>query len=147
MSERQSIPVPSSSNNSSRYDDRSEQSQVSHQLSSSATLSSSHASPNRDIPVRPPPSPVMGHRQSYAENLRTGPGSPRSQRQLSLSQSVIHDLLNNPPTSKSSNPGITERNWRKVQIGEIIDLGQVKFANFDTSVEEATKVSISKMFY
>jgi hypothetical protein len=52
------------------------------------------------------------------------------------------DLVNNPPT-KHSHEGDNKfagRDWRSVRVGEIVDLELVRFAEMDTSVEEATNV-------
>jgi hypothetical protein len=119
-----------------------------------------HADPNssgkKDVPPRsianatsprstPAPlqmgsSPHSGHRSSFAENMRALPHSPRASRQPSLSQQAFQDLLNNPPT-KGGDPKFAGRDWRSVQVGEVVDEKQVRFAELDTSVEEATNVS------
>lgn len=67
------------------------------------------------------------------------PHSPRS-RQPSLSQQALQDLLSNPPT-KGGDPKFAGRDWKTVQVGEVVDAKQVRFAELDTSVEEATNVS------
>jgi len=86
------------------------------------------------------PSPHSGHRSSFAENMRGMPASPRSSRQPSFSQQALQDLLNNPPT-KGGEPRFQGRDWRSVKVGEIVERGQVRFVEYDTSVEEATNVS------
>lgn len=83
----------------------------------------------------------MGHRQSFAENLRGAPGSPRAQRQPSLNQQALQELLNNPPVARNGTPEFAGRDWRSVQIGEITSPDDVRFVEMDTSVEEATNVS------
>jgi hypothetical protein len=85
------------------------------------------------------PSPHSGHRSSFAENMRQMPGSPRASRQPSFSQQALQDLLNNPPT-KGGDPKFQGRDWRGVKVGEIVEKGQVRFVEYDTSVEEATEV-------
>lgn len=140
MSHSQSNPVPIAPRDSSRRYERNELSPTPQQLSYSSSSAITQSSPGRDAPIRPPASPIMGHRQSFAENLRNGPSSPRSQRQPSLSQSALQDLLNHPPVGKSGNPEFAERDWRKVRVSEIVELGNIKFVSFETSVEEATKV-------
>jgi hypothetical protein len=90
--------------------------------------------------LRTSSSPHMGHRQSFAENLRGVPQSPRAHRKPSLSQQALQDLLNNPPT-KNGAPEFVGREWRTIHVGEIVHSEQVRFVEYDTSVEEATKVS------
>jgi len=68
------------------------------------------------------------------------PHSPRTSRQPSLSQQALQDLLSNPPT-KGGDPKFAGRDWRAVQVGEVVDEKQVRFVELDTSVEEATNVS------
>lgn len=68
------------------------------------------------------------------------PHSPRASRQPSLSQQALQDLLNNPPT-KGGDPKFHGRDWKTIQIGEIVDPDQVRFVEYTTSVEEATEVS------
>ena len=140
MSHSRSNPVPIATRDNGRRYERNELSPAPQQLSYSSTSAIIQSSPGRDAPIRPPASPVMGHRQSFAENLRNGPGSPRSQRQPSLSQSAIQDLLNHPPVGKGGHPELAERDWRKVHISEIVEPGNIMFVSLETSVEEATKV-------
>lgn len=73
--------------------------------------------------------------------MRAMPTSPRASRQPSLSQQALQDLLNNPPT-KGGDPRFQGRDWKTVKVGEIVDEGQVRFVQHDTSVEEATNVSM-----
>ncbi|KAL9095519.1 MAG: hypothetical protein Q9165_002390 [Trypethelium subeluteriae] len=82
---------------------------------------------------------TVPHRQSFAENLRANPHSPRS-RHPSFSQQALQDLLNNPPVSKSDDNKFAGRDWRQIQLGEIIDTDEVRFVEADISVEEATNV-------
>lgn len=91
--------------------------------------------------LRTSSSPHMGHRQSFAENLRGVPQSPRAHRKPSLSQQALQDLLNNPPT-KNGAPEFVGREWRTVHVGEIVHPEQVRFVEYDTSVEEATKILV-----
>ena len=87
------------------------------------------------------PSPHSGHRASFAENMRGTPHSPRASRQPSLTQQALQELLNNPPT-KGGDAAFQGRDWKTISIGEIVDRGQVRFAEYDTSVEDATEVGI-----
>ena len=57
-----------------------------------------------------------------------------------MSQQAIQDLLNNPPGAKASNPQFNGRDWRTVEVGEIVDRDQVRFVETSTSVEDATNV-------
>jgi len=66
--------------------------------------------------------------------------SPRASRQPSLSQQALQDLLNNPPT-KSGASKFHGRDWKSIRLGEIVDPALVRFAEYSTSVEDATSVS------
>lgn len=48
--------------------------------------------------------------------------------------------MNHPPPSRQPNPKFAGRDWRDVQLGELISLNthEVKWADMDSSVEEAT---------
>lgn len=85
------------------------------------------------------------HRQSWSQDLRGVPPSPRAQRHASLSQQSLQELLTYQPPGLQENNPFTGRDWRKVKIGEIVDPGEVHFAELDTSVEDATKVSSSSI--
>lgn len=88
-------------------------------------------------------SPSVSHRQSFADNLRGMPASPRASRQPSLSQQALQDLLNNPPVGKNTqHSAFAGRDWRSIKVGEVIDPELVRFVEIDTSVEEATNVSL-----
>jgi hypothetical protein len=71
--------------------------------------------------------------------MRGPPHSPRASRQPSLTQQAFQDLLNNPPT-KGGDSAFHGRDWKTIRIGEIVEQGQVQFAEYDTSVEDATEV-------
>ncbi|RYP92891.1 hypothetical protein DL770_000941 [Monosporascus sp. CRB-9-2] len=81
---------------------------------------------------------AISHRQSFAENLRGLPSSPRSQRHPSLTQSAIQDLVNHPPAPRPQNPRFAGRDWRDVAIGELVTGEEVTWVEMDTSVEDAT---------
>ncbi|KAI9678384.1 MAG: cell separation during budding [Bathelium mastoideum] len=81
------------------------------------------------------------HRQSFAENLRANPHSPRA-RHPSFSQQALQDLLNNPPIPKENDDRFVGRDWRQIQLGEVIDTNEVRFVEADISVEEATNLLI-----
>lgn len=72
--------------------------------------------------------------------MRGVPTSPRiAHRKPSLTQQALQDLIANPPT-KQGKAKFADRDWKTVEIGEIVDPEQVRFVQFDTSVEEATNV-------
>ncbi|CAI4213322.1 unnamed protein product [Parascedosporium putredinis] len=99
--------------------------------SSLASVASSHASIN--LP--------SSHRQSFAENLRNMPPSPRSQRHPSFTgvpPIAIQDLLSMPPSSKSADPRFAGRDWRDILVGELVSHSDVRWVTADTSVEDAT---------
>jgi hypothetical protein len=80
------------------------------------------------------------HRQSFAENQRHPPPSPRTQRHPSFTQQAIQDLMNHPPPNRHQNPRYVGRDWRDIAIGELLQPDEVKWAELDTSIQEATKV-------
>ena len=84
------------------------------------------------------PSPnnaALGHRSSFADNLRH---SPRSQRHPSFTQSAVQELLNHP--SKTGDSRFVGRDWRNIKVGELAQRSDVRWAEFDTPIEQATKV-------
>lgn len=84
---------------------------------------------------------TSAHRQSFAENLRNAPSSPRSQRHPSFTQAALQDLLNHPPAhNKHANPKFAGRDWRDVDVGELVSPDDIKWVEIDSSVEEATKL-------
>ncbi|KAG9251677.1 uncharacterized protein F5Z01DRAFT_662630 [Emericellopsis atlantica] len=102
-------------------------------LSSSASTS---AAPQRSPSV----SSInrSAHRQSFAENLRNIPPSPR-QRHPSLTQAAVQDLLNNPPVAnRHLHSKFANREWRDITVGELVSPADVRWAEMDTTVEEAT---------
>lgn len=86
------------------------------------------------------PSAAAQHRQSFHE-LRGLPPSPRSQRQPSLSQLALQDLIDNPPMN-NPDPRFAGRDWQTVKVGELANPDDLKFVDIDTGVEAATKVGI-----
>lgn len=79
------------------------------------------------------------HRQSFSE--RGIPNSPR-QRNPSLSQQAIQDLINNPPVGRKDDalPKFAGRDWRSITLGEILVPDEVRFVEVDSTIEAATKV-------
>ncbi|KAL2072111.1 hypothetical protein VTL71DRAFT_11454 [Oculimacula yallundae] len=82
---------------------------------------------------------TTSHRSSFAENMRQ---SPRSQRHPSFPQSAIQELLNHPTTSKTADPRFAGRDWRQIRVGELVNKEEVRWAQLDTGVEQATKLLI-----
>lgn len=129
---------------------------VCHSTAQMADHAQSNSASKKDAPLRSianatsprsPPAPLQvassphsGHRSSFAENMRGLPNSPRATRQPSLSQQAMQELLNNSPTQGGESK-FSGRDWKSVQVGEVVDEKQVRFAELDTSVEEATNVS------
>ncbi|PHH74664.1 hypothetical protein CDD82_4827 [Ophiocordyceps australis] len=78
------------------------------------------------------------HRQTFADNLRNVPPSPRH-RHPSLTQAAVQELLNHPPSgNRHVNSRFAGREWRDVTIGELVSPRDVKWIDMDSSVEEAT---------
>lgn len=119
-------------------------------LASAASSSSTSSKTQPPIPRRTPSASSISvssssinkaaHRQSFAEELRNPPVSPR-RRQPSVTQIAVQDLLNNPPASRHSNSRFAGREWRDVHVGELTSPDDVRWATMATSVEEATMVS------
>lgn len=87
------------------------------------------------------PSPASQHRQSFSESLRGLPPSPRAQRQPSFSQLAVQDLIDNPPAR--NDPVFAGRDWRTVNVAELVSPEDLKFAEVNTGVEAATNVGRS----
>lgn len=84
------------------------------------------------------PIPASQHRQSFSESLRGLPPSPRAQRQPSLTQLAVQDLIDNPPAR--NDPTFAGRDWRTVNVAELVSPELLKFAEVNTGVEAATNV-------
>ncbi|KAI9680833.1 MAG: cell separation during budding [Caeruleum heppii] len=82
------------------------------------------------------------HRQSLTDNLRGVPPSPRTGRQPSFSHAAIQELLNNPPHAHAADPAFAGRDWKTIEVGELIDGSRVRFVELDTGVEAATNLLI-----
>ncbi|EFW99926.1 cbs domain containing protein [Grosmannia clavigera kw1407] len=83
------------------------------------------------------------HRQSFVENLRNPPPSPRSLRHLSFTHQAVQDLVNHPPPQRMANPRFAGRDWQDVSLGELISDHEVKWAELDTTVEDCTKTAVA----
>lgn len=60
---------------------------------------------------------------------------------MSLSQVQMQELLNNPPTAGHADERFAGRDWQSIAVGELVDPKDVRFAELDTGVEDATNVS------
>jgi hypothetical protein len=82
---------------------------------------------------------ASSHRQSFSD--RGTPNSPR-QRNPSLSQQAIQDLINNPPVGRKDDaiPKFAGRDWRSIALEEILVPDEVRFVEVDSTIEAATKV-------
>ncbi|KAG9244888.1 hypothetical protein BJ878DRAFT_479745 [Calycina marina] len=81
-------------------------------------------------------SPSVSHRSSLAEGLRQ---SPRV-RHPSLGQASVQELINHPPTPKTTDPRFVGRDWMSILVGELVLKIDVRWAELDTPIEPATKL-------
>lgn len=96
--------------------------------------------PRQPSPTAYGPSPRLTSRPSTGSLRATHPPSPRSpSRHPSISQHSMADLLTTPPLPKQEGVGL--RDWRSVQVGELIDQLDLRFVELDTPVESACQVS------
>jgi hypothetical protein len=103
---------------------------------------SQHAvdAPARERTASPPHSGnILNHRSSFAENLRH---SPRSQRHPSFTQAAVQELLNHPSPTKPSDPRFVGRDWRQIRVGELVEKTDIRWAELDVGVEQATKAGV-----
>ncbi|KAK4187844.1 hypothetical protein QBC35DRAFT_218867 [Podospora australis] len=112
--------------------------------SSSSSLGATLSAPapldrNTNNAQQKTPSHLSSHRQSFAENQRHPPPSPRSHRHPSFTQQAIQDLMNNPPSNRHANPRYAGRNWQEISVGELAASENVVWVDLDTSVQDATK--------
>lgn len=104
-----------------------------------ATLSST-AQPDRiNTAQQKTPTHISSHRQSFADNQRHPPPSPRSHRHPSFTQQAIQDLMNNPPSNRHANPRYAGRNWQEISVGELAASENVVWVELDTTIQDATK--------
>ncbi|KAK3984938.1 hypothetical protein QBC44DRAFT_166410 [Cladorrhinum sp. PSN332] len=105
-----------------------------------ATLSSPLERSNSQTSHRPPSHiSSHSHRQSFADNQRHPPPSPRTHRHPSFTQQAIQDLMNHPPSNRHPSPQYAGRNWQEIGVGELASPEDVRWAELDTSVEDATR--------
>ncbi|RMZ85888.1 hypothetical protein DV737_g350, partial [Chaetothyriales sp. CBS 132003] len=87
------------------------------------------------------PSAAAQHRQSFNE-LRGAPPSPRSQRQPSVSQIAVQELIDNPPQRSAPDPQFAGRDWRTIRVQELTSPDDLRFVDAKTTVEAATNLLI-----
>jgi len=51
--------------------------------------------------------------------------------------------MNHPPTNRHPNPRYAGRDWRDIALGELAVPEDVRWADLDTSVEDATMVRLT----
>lgn len=104
--------------------------------------------PQTATPINPsghrasPSAPMSHHRQSWSQDLRGVPSSPNRQRHPSVSHQALQELFTNPPAAHKGDNHFAGRDWRSITVSEIVDPDEVRFAEFDTSVEDATNVRL-----
>jgi hypothetical protein len=105
-------------------------------------ISDSKSPPSRGNSLRLAHIPLSNapHRQSFSESLRGIPPSPRAQRQPSLTQLAVQELIDNPPPRNQPDPAFLGRDWRSIPIVELIGAEEPKFVDVETGVEAATNV-------
>ncbi|TVY92394.1 Protein sds23 [Lachnellula willkommii] len=94
--------------------------------------------PARNSTSSPKIGGTISHRSSFAENLRH---SPRSQRHPSFTQAAVQELLIHPVT-KTADPRWVGRDWRTIQVVELVNSSDVTWAEVDTSIQDATTLLI-----
>lgn len=63
------------------------------------------------------------------------------ERNQSLSQAQIQDLIDNPPTKgDGADPKFAGRDWQHISVGELCEEGDLRWVELETGVEEATNV-------
>lgn len=98
--------------------------------------------PARDVRPGTPESPSpMQQRGSISEQRRVPP-SPRAQRQPSFSGAAFQELLNNPPVANRSGDEFAGRDWKTINVLQVVDPSEVHWAENSTSVEDATNVRV-----
>ncbi|KAL2258828.1 hypothetical protein VTK26DRAFT_7695 [Humicola hyalothermophila] len=81
---------------------------------------------------------VHNHRHSFVENQRHPPPSPRAHRHPSFTQQALQDLMNHPPPNRHPNPRYAGRDWRDIALGELAVPEDIRWADMDASVQDAT---------
>jgi hypothetical protein len=109
---------------------------------SRSSISDSRSPPSRGNSLRLAHIPLSNapHRQSFSESLRGLPPSPRAQRQPSLTQLAVQELIDNPPAQNQPDPAFLGRDWRSIPIVELVSPEELRFVDVETGVEAATNV-------
>ncbi len=111
--------------------------------SSSSSLAAATSAPmerNNSQSSTHKPAHLAAHRQSFVENQRYPPPSPRDRRHPSFTQQALLELMNHPPSNRHPNPRYAGRDWRDVAVGELAVPEDVRWADLDLSVQDATMV-------
>ena len=83
---------------------------------------------------------MASHRQNFVENQRYPPPSPRDRRHPSFTQQALLEIMNHNPSNKHPNPRYAGRDWRDIGVGELAAPEDVRWADLDLSVQDATMV-------
>ncbi|KAK5129486.1 hypothetical protein LTR08_003209 [Meristemomyces frigidus] len=136
LSPRTSRPASSSSSGSANTPKHSKPSP----LSTDPTLPARKDSSSQQAS----PSPSLSHRSSLVENFRNYPPSPRAQRNPSFSGQALNDLIMHPAVKGQGGDDarFKDRDWRSIQVSELVEPGQIRFVELDTSIEDTTKLLI-----
>ena len=54
----------------------------------------------------------------------------------------MQELLNHPPPTKPSDPRFVGRDWRQIRVGELVEKTDIRWAELDVGVEQATKARV-----
>lgn len=111
-------------------------------LSAAPSTSSAGSQPATSPKIAPSSSGSnkAAHRQSFAENMRSVPPSPRH-RHPSLTHAAVQELVNYPPPgNRQASYNFANRDWRDITLGELVSPEDVDWVELDSSVEEASKV-------
>jgi hypothetical protein len=108
-----------------------------------SSTDSGRSPPSRNLSLRlgSMPSAASRDRQNFSESLRGVPPSPRTQRQPSLTQAAVQELIDNPPTHNVADPTFQGRDWHSISVGELVRPGDLRFVETDTGIEAATDVT------
>ncbi|KAK4156831.1 hypothetical protein C8A00DRAFT_40737 [Chaetomidium leptoderma] len=90
------------------------------------------------------PSHIAAHRQSFVENQRHPPPSPRDRRHPSFTQQALLDLMNHPPSNRHPDPRFAGRDWQNITVGELAVPEDVRWAELDVSVQDATMLLLKQ---
>ncbi|KAI9738192.1 MAG: cell separation during budding [Cirrosporium novae-zelandiae] len=76
------------------------------------------------------------HRVSFtADSFGGVPPSPRTSRHMSISAQNLRD---DPPVAGAADPKFAGRDWRSIQVGELVGLESHQFVDLDIDIESAT---------